>query len=393
MDIETKCRKYLIAFVMLGASVCTAPAVARDVATVRAAFERAEAALSHHSDGFAIDDDPQAPALLRQEWSVTGEWAADYLTAHPAASEAELVAAIRELSPNLTAESIKLDPTTFLVSAYVDEIGTVFIVSARGDRFAQAWTIADAAAHRPIGFDVLGAWSADKARGNCRQSLPQKAWNTCGPVFGSIGKIPNQEDGSPRFYIDGTYAQGAGATVGAQLSLWKWTGLTAELLYAKTYGYMIDQAVGTRLDGNFLRVRVKDKFGTFFACGSCEGRQMDWTLRIDPDRIEDLGRKSVVPELDLIDSLYARLIEKKPVTDIADPAVVEALKPVLAGLRKRGMLMDWKVTGDGPRRVLCISTENGGAYLFTIDSMLSRPRVVAASAVPVVSEEECGGSE
>src|SRR5208282_2966299 len=150
--MKMKCRKYLLAFVVLGAPLCTAPAIAQDVATAKVAFERAEAAQSPHSDGFSIDDDPQTPALLQQEWSVTGEWAAEYLTAHPTASAAELAAAIEELSPNLTVESTKLDPTTFLVSAYVDEIGTVFIVSARGDRFAQAWTIADAATTHPKRF-------------------------------------------------------------------------------------------------------------------------------------------------------------------------------------------------------------------------------------------------
>ena len=43
-----------------------------------------------------------------------------------------------------------------------------------------------------------------------------------------------------------------------------------------------------------------------------------------------------------------------------------------------GMLMDWKVTAEGERTKLWISTDPGGTYLFTIGTAKGKPRVSAA---------------
>ncbi len=39
-----------------------------------------------------------------------------------------------------------------------------------------------------------------------------------------------------------------------------------------------------------------------------------------------------------------------------------------------GMLMDWKVAAEGQRTKLWISTDDGGAYLFTVDTVEGKPR-------------------
>jgi hypothetical protein len=207
---------------------------------------------------------------------------------------------------------VRLDAQTVLASASRGEMGTVFIVAARDNRFATAWTIADAAASSVPEAGLLSAWVPARARDSCRKPPPDATWLTCGALSGAIGKLPDARGGRHRFYVDATYAQGMGMTVTAQLSIWRWTGQTAEPLLAKIYDYMIDQKLGTRLDGDLLRLRVKDEFKSFFACGSCEGRQLDWTIRIGPDRIEDLGKTSAVPELDLVDTLYDRVLRDQP---------------------------------------------------------------------------------
>jgi len=133
---------------------------------------------------------------------------------------------------------------------------------------------------------------------------------------------------------------------------------------------------------------VKDEFKSFFACGSCEGQQLDWTIRIGPDRIDDLGMTSAAPELDLIDTLYDRILNAKPVTDLASPAVVKALESKTEAVRKEasgsddpptlGMLWDWKVAVEGQRTKLWMSTDDGGSYLFTIDTVAGKPRISTA---------------
>ena len=133
---------------------------------------------------------------------------------------------------------------------------------------------------------------------------------------------------------------------------------------------------------------MKDEFKSFFACGSCEGQQLDWTIRIGPDRIDDLGMTSAAPELDLIDTLYDRILNAKPVTDLASPAVVKALESKTEAVRKEasgsddpptlGMLWDWKVAVEGQRTKLWMSTDDGGSYLFTIDTVAGKPRISTA---------------
>ncbi len=372
-------RRYaLAAFVTLGIMGCTIAASAQDEPVAKAAFDAAYAALAPHTTGFGIDDEPQAPGLLRQEWLAIGQEAVAYLNDHPAASEAELAAALATSS--LTIEAIRLDQQSFLIALGQGEMGTALIIAKRSERFALVWTLWDFAGSGRRKFGMLAAWSADKARENCRERLPDARWAECGPIFPTkIGRLPDRRDGSPRFFIDATYAQAAGSTVGAQISLWTWTGMTAKPLYAQSYGWEIDQAVGTRLEGDILRIRVKEYYKILPSCGSCEGRQRDWSLRITPDRIEDLGKTSVVPELDLIDTLYDRLSRHRPVSDMASPSVVKALAPKIGDTGEDvGFAMAWKVTEDGPYRMVCVSTVAVGTYLFTIDTRRARPRIISA---------------
>jgi len=346
------CRNYPEALLALWIAGCAGPAVGHDEAVARTAFRAAEVALDRHSDGFFLDDDPQAPALLERRWSVVRQWTVAYLKEHPAATEAEIASAVRRLSADLRIEAIRLDPRTVLVSASRGEMGTVFIVAAPGKRFAIAWTISHSAASSAPEAGLLAAWAADGARDSCRMAPPNRGG--CGPLFGAIGRLPDDGAGNHRFYVDATYAQPMGLTVAVQLSIWTWTGRTAKPLFAKTYAYMLDQRLGTRLDGNLLHLRVKDEFKTFFACGSCEGRQLDWTIRIGPDRIEDLGKTSAVPELDLIDALYDRMLNGEPVKDLASPAVVKALASKTAAVgrkrQRRAVLPCWACSWIGKLR-------------------------------------------
>jgi hypothetical protein len=113
--------------------------------------------------------------------------------------------------------------------------------------------------------------------------------------------------GQPRFYIDGTYAQSAGGTVGAQISVWVWDGMTARPQIARAYALMVDQSASTRVEGDLLMVQQKKFFRTFFSCGMCEPRGGEFG-----------------PELDAADELFYGGIHHKSAADVTAPSLIKS---------------------------------------------------------------------
>jgi len=324
-----------------------------------------------------IDDDPQSPELLARQWSLAGEWVAAWLDAHPLAGAEELDAALSELVP--TEEPVghlTLTKDAFLITA-PGSIGNVFIVGKLNGHYRLAWSTAQTQEASGEQAEILAAWRAENAKEGGRGPY----WAASGPagsVIPRLGQLSIDGKGHARFYIDGTYAQMAGGTEGAQISLWSWDGSTARPLIARGYTLMIDQSVGTRVEGDLLKVQQKKFFRSFFSCGSCEERQMDWIVRLTPDGIEDLGEKSMVPELDAVDELFYRLIKHESAADVATPAAIEAAGRIVEGARAEhsdkewkkfptlGMMGGWKVEKDAKGKVLCLSTDWAGSNLFTL---------------------------
>ena len=297
---------------MLALSACGPQSNLRHIKTN---YQAARVELRKHLvDDFWIDNDPRSPELLARQWSLAGQWVAAWLSNRPSVSPDDVKTAILELAPGTNADSlacIALNDTTFLVTG-PGPIGNVFIVTRSGRGYRLAWSTAQHQESIGKQDGVIAAWRPENARQGNRG--PDR-----GAVIPRLGRLPADANGHPRFYIDGIYAQSAGGTVGAQISIWLWDGVTARPLIARNFTYMIDQAVGTRMEGDLLKVQQKEFFQTFFACGGCEERQTDWILRIAADGIEDLGDTPVVPELDTIDELFYRLIHGKSVAGMAAP--------------------------------------------------------------------------
>jgi hypothetical protein len=72
-----------------------------------------------------IDDDPESPRLLGQQWSLAGEWVAEWLNAHPHAGPGGVREAVRYLAPSSTPEYLVLNGSTFLVAS-PSPVGNVF---------------------------------------------------------------------------------------------------------------------------------------------------------------------------------------------------------------------------------------------------------------------------
>jgi hypothetical protein len=323
-----------------------------------------------------IDSDPESPKLLARQWSLAGEWVAAWLDAHPSEGPDGLKTALGELVPDGDEpEYLELNENAFLVVA-PSPIGNVFIVAKSDGHYHLAWSTAQPQEARGEQAVILAAWRPENARHGGRGPYFAASGST-GSVLPRLGKLPNDVRGQPRFYIDGTYAQSAGGTVGAQISVWVWDGMTARPQIARAYAFMVDQSVSTRVEGDLLKVQQKKFFRTFFSCGMCEERQTDWNVRLIPEGVQDLGEESLVPELDAVDELFYRVIHHKSAADVAAPSVIESAERIVGEVRAEksvkdwkefptlGMIGTWKIKDDTNNKTLCLSLEDAGTNLFT----------------------------
>ncbi|MBS0214015.1 MAG: hypothetical protein JSR26_12710 [Proteobacteria bacterium] len=245
--------------------------------------------------------------------------------------------------------------------------GNVFIVAGDGASHRVAWNIArQPAVPGPMG-PIIAAWQA----GNARE---QAATERSGPIAGPVGVLPADAQGRSRFYIDGIRAQAAGATVGAQTTVWVWDGKAAQPLLAHAYGMMLDQSVGTRFEQGLLKLREKRDYRAFFSCGACEGRQVDWSVRVDAKGVSEQGVRSVAPELDVLDELLWRRIHGRAANDIAAPAAVAQVDALVRKAKAEVSAADWKQfpsfgmanaldvrkSASGARA--CVDTDAAGAF-------------------------------
>src|SRR6185369_7457343 len=111
------------------------------------AVNAAAAALAQHSDGFSLDDAPEAAEELAALWGAASRWVVDYLDRHPLATAAEIGAAAGALAGDLQIAAFDLADKTVLVSVRQGEIGTVFVVAAHDGRSVRQWSITD-----PVGI-------------------------------------------------------------------------------------------------------------------------------------------------------------------------------------------------------------------------------------------------
>jgi len=308
--------------------------------------------------------------LLARQWTLAGEWVAAWLNARPSLNAEDVKAAINELAPSSKPDYLALNDTAFVVAG-PGPIGNVFIVAKSLGQYRLAWSTAQVQQSAGKQAEVLAAWRAENARHGGPRS-------PTGPLYPRLGKLPDDAAGHSRFFIDGFYAQSAGATTAAQISLWIWDGVTARPLIARDYVMMLGQKVGTRLEGDLLKVQQKKSFRAFFFCGGCEERQIDWIVRVTSKGVQELGEKTVVPELDAVDEFFDRLIHGKPVTDLASPSAIVAGTGLVRGARDMvspkewekfptlGMVLQSNLSQDRDDKVLCLNTDSIGVNLFRL---------------------------
>jgi hypothetical protein len=340
--------------------------------------------LRAHSDGFSIDDTPLASALLDRKWSLEAAWVVAYLNGHPSATADQVKAAISELG--LDSDSILLDKGMYGITTREGEIGNAFLIAADGKRFKVVWNAKDSMRSTIPKSKLLEAWSAKAAQSQCRAHKTDKDWLTCGPVYGSFNRIPDDRMKRRRFYLSAIYAEFAGLNAEAQLSIWTWDGSILQPQFIDDYVFYIDQPKGTEADGmqpdgESLRFRVRDQYRTFSTCCDDEGRPMDWKLKVTPTGIEDLGKRPVVSELETIDELFCRVAQDKLTDDIADPRVRSRVRTLIRqmpkkdGLPSLGTLEYSNAKPAGSLTEFCFEADY--SLLFTLKKLQGKPYLMS----------------
>ena len=362
--------------------ILTAPAPCQ---SPQARYQAAKAIYAAHTQQFFHDNSPQAVKALSDMWSTAADAVIADLARHPDANPAQLEATLCELDEtpadcvkaNYSSQVLQLAPAILLIAYRSGEVGTVFAVSTSQNRVL--WSIASANPQPHDPKHLLSGWRAGRASDSCRAKLPEKDWGTCGPLFASLGALPPDATGHPRFYLDGEYAEGAGVTAADQTSIWRWNQDHPELLWIGTSSIMIDSQIGTAASGNILSIAEKREFRSFGSSDAGEGRLMLHKLRLAPTGVEDLGTYPAFPALDIVDEFLSRLQRHRPTADIASPDVARLLQPLIADA---GSVDDSSVIDSGALTHLCFITDSTGRLDFTLERVAGRPRLTHVSQHP-----------
>jgi hypothetical protein len=364
-------RNSLLLLTAVSASLVFGAACSNRVSPVKIRKEYAAvaAAVERHSDGFSIDESPEASVLLDREWSLQAAWVTAYLEDHPSATARQIERSVSDLGANLQCNATLLARGLYGIAIQKGEVGNVFVIAENHKRHRLVWNAKDLKPGTTRNSKLLVAWSARAANGQCRNKLKDEDWLNCGPLYGRFGILPDDDKGRRRFFLDGSYAEVAGLSAVAQLSVWVWDGAEPRPEFVGTYSYYIDQPVGTRLEGELLRVRVRAQYRTFSTCCDDEGRPMDWNLKLTPTGVEDLGYSPVPSPLEIVDEVFYRTAKGIRADDIAAPQVVAQARALVRRMPKEsavpamGVLMPPYPNFVGDVAEVCVDLEGYGLAL------------------------------
>ena len=298
------------------------------------------------------DDSQDARAALSQMWSAAGQAVIEFLSSSPNATPTQIdeylckqgiAAAGCDESFSPQHDVVELAKDLYAVAVATDTGGTVLVIGKGNGKLDQLWSLASASLTRKQDpQDLIGAWRPDRTGGTCRETGSPHKPGSCGPLYSELGLLPPDSQGRPRFYIDAGYEQIMGATIGKQTSIWRWDVDHAELLWITFYSFMIDQALGTSFDDDkgILHIGEKGEFKTMYSCGSCIDRPLDQSVLLTKTGLQDLGLRSLAPELDRIDDLFSRLQEGRTTAGIASPQVANFLKQGIAEAKQDSRKID-----------------------------------------------------
>jgi hypothetical protein len=378
----------IAALLSAAAPVATKPSLVEADAQ---AVERAATAVAPHIDGTWLDGRPGTDRLVEAQWRTVQRWATDWLDANPRANPKALIKAGARFGDEWSMSAATLGGGDMLVgvSASYGRMGTAFILGSNAAGVHRVrWSTATP--QKPLDSEAdraLLLWRPTAQNERCSNDCRMVGWN-------SVGRLPDSADGAKRFWIEATYAQDIGATVGKQLSLWSWRDGRARPVLVRDYAVMVDQT-GSVLRGAILHLRSKRSWDSLSACGSCFGRETNLRFAIGPRRVRELPPVSLTPEIDVVDRVFSRVLVGRSASALASRSALRVIRMQLADsfaetdsqLRSAaGMVMGWGRWNVHGVRWACLNVEGVGATAFAFDRQ--RHRVTAAH---VLASNGCSG--
>lgn len=156
----------------------------------RKEYAAVAAAMERHSDGFSIDESPEASVLLNREWSLQAAWVTAYLEDHPSATAKQIERSVSDLGVNLQCNATLLAQGLYGIAIQKGEVGNVFVIAENHKHHRLVWNARLEAGHDQ-NSKLLAAWSARAAKGECRNKLKDEDWLNCGPLYGRFGTLPD----------------------------------------------------------------------------------------------------------------------------------------------------------------------------------------------------------
>lgn len=373
----------LLALLLAAAQAATPPSRLDADAT---AVKQAAAALDPHlGDRDSFDGEPGTARLIAAQQQAVQRWAITWRDLYPRADTDALAEAGKRLDKDWSISGLDLGRGDMLITASHGWTSHIFIVGAdRRGGHRLRWSLAarQTRLDRRANF-ALSQWRPAVQNSNCRDCRLMSAPDA--------GRLSDAANGAARFWIQASYAQEMGATMGNQLSLWSWRHGRARPLLVHDFAIMAEQHRAV-LRGATLHVPSKGEWRSLFACGSCYGRVTDLRFAIGPNGVRALPPVSQTPELDLVDRVYARVLARQPVGALASPAALRIIRaqqrdnlaerdPQIRGLT--GMVSGWYRWRSHGRRWLCLADDGTDPMAFAFDNRLHRiteVRVLGANA-------------
>jgi len=344
----------------------------------QARYQAAKILYAAHAQQFFHDSSPQAVQALIEMNTAAADAVVLTLSHNPNALSSDLEATLCHLDDsacksNESSQSVaQIAPHLFVASHAYSEVGMVFVVGFHGAHPAILWSISSTPTQAADPHRLLAAWKPERAAESCRDHLNETRWATCGPLYASVGALPSDAQGFPRFYIDGNYAQSAGLTVAQQTSVWRWGHGTATPLWIHQSIAAMDRTVGTTFTAGILAIGEKSEYRSFCALDAGDGREMVRRVHITPTGVQDLGTRPAYPEIDLVDTLFRRLVSHRPTADIAAPEIAKLLDPQSQDL---GSIESSSVIYDGAIARICLITDGTARLDFTLEKVAGKPRL------------------
>jgi hypothetical protein len=285
-------------------------AVAADVrsaAAIQADYSQVQRVLAQGSDGRSWnDDDPRLHDLLGRAWALMGEWAAAFLGRTPSPTIEQLTAAIEELNP--------VDQAPARPALEISDPDEFFRRLESYRLAATAFRLQAGAYAIAISYGYTGRLLVVSPRGVHASSAIGRG--------GGFFPLPRTATGHDRFAIDANPNDWPTSSCGGgQLTVWEWDGDRVTQLVERSYNYPRGdpKAWGVQRRGRWIKIYTRGELELLGDCCACTGFNAVRKLRIDADRIADLGIEYFVPESAVVDDLLDRAIRGIDAGDIAAP--------------------------------------------------------------------------